>query len=66
MSDEIYCEKTQNNELNQSLSAMPPQYFADQLTRFQPRGADSAHPLLYRHPQKCSPSGITDCAYIIQ
>ena len=28
----------------------PPQYFADQLTLFQPWGADSAHPLLVAPP----------------
>ena len=29
----------------------PPQYFADQLTLFQPRGSDSAHPLLPAPPK---------------
>jgi hypothetical protein len=38
----------------------PPQYFADQLTLFQPRGgADSADPLLPEPPPIFSLSGIT-------
>ena len=34
---------------------MDPQYLAEQLTLFQPWGADSAHPLLVA-PQRFSPS----------
>ena len=30
--------------------SLAPQFFADQLTLFQPRGADSAHPLLPAPP----------------
>ena len=41
---------------------MPPPYFADQLTLFQPRGADSAHLLLPAPPTFSTfrHSGITD------
>ena len=41
-----------------SLAVIPPQYLADQLTLFQPGGADSALPLLLA-PQFFSPSDIT-------
>ena len=40
------------------VGALAPQCLADQLTLFQPREADSAHPLLLAPPIFFSPSGI--------